>query len=948
MDMNDHPFTFAVIKTTALKGFFLALILVLAIYMNGFGQTRNMAISGRVNDISSGSPLVGASVLIESTKKGVKTDVEGNFFIVLEEGKTYNLVISSIGYQSRLIRGIQARGSDNIPISVSLEPASTTLNGVVIRSSGRRESIASVYSIQKNSSAISDGISAESIRKSPDRNTGEVLRRVSGTSVQDNKFVVIRGLSERYNSSLLNNTVLPSTEADKKAFAFDIIPASLIDNVTIYKSATPDLPGDFAGGAVKITTRDYPSKNLSQATLVMGYNSQTTFREFYKAVPAGKFDALGYFDHSRLMPGGYYNNRGAAFIHLPDAQKIAVTKQFPNNYAFQQACNSQPNFSFNYTGGNTILIGEHKLGYIYSLGYTNGRRVIDRTREEYQSYSLPDYRYNTSNYDTRSVFSALLNLTYSYGKSKISWKNLFNNDFYKTVALRSGINTVNTESPFSYKSENNEATANGIGSSVIEGLHSLNHDWTINWSGSFSLTYRWQPDQTVVAFHTDPNSSQYYLSLSSENSPDIINAGRVYSYLTEYIYGANVNATRQFSWNGRVQKIKFGTANYYRDRNVEVDALGYASLDAGFGTIKIPETKDINVNTLFTPNNVEAYQMVVANIGTNSTTYAGKALLNAGYAMMENMFTDKFRLSWGLRVENYNQQLKAAGKPDLKLNNLDFLPSLLLTYSLNSKTNFRLAGSQSVNRPEFRELATYRVYDYENNFIIQGNNNLKRSKNTNADLRYEYFPGPGEIISASVFYKYFDQPIEQTNQGNDVLSFANADKSNVYGLELELRKNLGFIKGDFFNRLVFYANAAYIKGSVQFNGLSYNSPMQGQSPYLINGGLGYSTEDNGLSFNVLYNIIGPRLKFRAATDAGRNIFEAPRNVLDLQVSKKLINNRLELKLTVSDILAEPFTWYVKFQQNPGKIAYQASEDRIINSYKYGRSVFLSIAWALGK
>ncbi len=125
------------------------------------------------------------------------------------------------------------------------------------------------------------------------------------------------------------------------------------------------------------------------------------------------------------------------------------------------------------------------------------------------------------------------------------------------------------------------------------------------------------------------NSSYYYLSLSNENSPDIINAGRVYSYLTEYIYGANVSAVKNFKWFGSPQKLKIGTANYYRTRSVEVDAMGYSSLDAGYGTIHIPESKDVTLSTVFEPQNVDAYRMVVANIGTNSTNYAGTALLNA-------------------------------------------------------------------------------------------------------------------------------------------------------------------------------------------------------------------------------------------------------------------------------------------------------------------------------
>jgi TonB-dependent receptor len=920
-------------------------ILVLMLGLMVSGQSKFIKISGRVYDAASGSPLLGASVLVEGSKAGVKSDVEGNFFISLEEGKTYNLLISNIGFQTKQISGIKPSSIENQPVDVSLERSIATLENVVVRSNSRRESISSVYLAQKNSAAISDGISAESIKRSPDRNTGEVLKRVSGTSVQDNKFVIVRGLNERYNTSLLNNSVLPSTEPDKKAFSFDIIPASLVDNVTIFKSPTPDLPGDFAGGAVKVTTKDYPSKYLSELTFVVGYNSLSTFKPFYKQDPPGKFDALGYFDNSRLMPGGYYHNSGAEFINLTDPQKLEITKQFPNNFAYQQACPSQPNFSISYTGGNTkVLSNGNKLGYIYTLGYTAGRRVINRYRQEYETYGLLDYFYNTTNYDTRTITSALINLSYSYRKSKIALKTLFNNDFAKTVALRSGTNQVNPNSPFSYSSSSTEGNANGIGSAVLEGLHSLDRTWTIDWNASYSIAWRWQPDQTILAFHTDPNSQNYYLSLSNQNSPDILNAGRVYSYLVENIYGANVNATKLFNWHGQPQRLKFGTANYYRNRNVDVYALGYASLLAGFGTIHVPETKDINANTIFTPTYIDQYQMVVANIGTNSTSYTGTALLNAGYVMLDNKFSDKVRLTWGLRLENYDQELKAAGKPDIILKNLDLLPSFVLTYSLNNKTNLRAAASQSVNRPEFRELATYRQYDYENQFIIQGNDLLTRSKNTNADLRYEFFPAAGEIISASVFYKYFDQPIEQTNQGNDVLSYANAKNANVYGVEAEFRKNLGFIKGNFFNNLVLYANAALMKGSVVFDTLSYNIPMQGQSPYLINGGLNYSMDDNSLSFNLLYNIIGPRLKFRAIGGAGKNIFEQPRNVLDFQVSKRMMNNKLEVKLTISDILAESYTWYYKYQADPTKLAYNPSQDRIVNSYKLGTTVYFALRY----
>nr|MBA4168340.1 TonB-dependent receptor [Chitinophagaceae bacterium] len=817
-----------------------------------------------------------------------------------------------------------------------------------VKGSARREAQASLYNVQKNSSSISDGISAEIIRKSPDKNTGDVLKRVSGASIQDNKFVVIRGLSERYNASLLNNSVLPSTEADKKAFAFDIIPSSVVDNLVIYKSATPDLPGDFSGGAIKVTTKDYPAKALNELAVSIGYNSLTTGKNFYKGFPNGNYDQIGFLDNSsRLMPGAYYNNR-YGFINNSNKFKTAVTKMFPNTFGFQAANQSAPSLSVSYTGGNTAIHSNGtKLGYIYSVGYSNGRAVSDRDRREFDIQKRGTYDYSTDNYDEKNNLSALVNITYSYGKSKISWKNLFNNTFVKTVGIRNGINTENDEgNSFYIKSSNSEVTGNGLANSVLEGLHRIGKDWTVDWNGSFAYTYKNQPDQRMLAFRSPENvNGNFYLTLNNENSPEIRNAGRVYSYLNEYIYGASANATKQFRMFDQLQKLKFGTQNYYRDRDVEVDGLGYASLISNHMTIN--ESKNTSYNNFFSDANIDQYGLTVANIETNSARYTGNALLNAGYAMLDNKFGEKIKLTWGVRVEKYRQELSARNRATKVYDNTDVLPSLLLTYSLNTSTNLRLAGSQAVNRPEFRELAEYNVYDYDNNVVVRGNPDLVRCKNTNADLRYEWFPAPGEIISATAFYKYFNHPIEQVNKGNDVLSYENADHATAYGAELELRKRLNFIAGKFFENLTFYSNAAYIKGSVQFHGANLNSSLQGQSPYLINAGLNYATE-NDFSINILYNRIGPRLKFRAATGAALNIFEKPRDVMDVQVSQKILHKKMEVKLTISDIFAQATTWYYKYDNNISNTNYKAADDKIINTIKYGSTAMLSLRYSFGK
>ncbi|MEO8584165.1 MAG: TonB-dependent receptor, partial [Flavitalea sp.] len=560
----------------------LSLIFSLVILLGfnaAFSQQNISKVSGKVVDAETGTPLVGVTIVASGSDKSVTSDVEGGFFIPLESDKKYTLTFTSVGYTSKSVNDIQFSHS-NVPLlTISLTRSDKQLELVVVRASMRKETLSSLYSVQKSSSSISDGISAEVIRKSPDRNTGEVLRRVSGASIQDNKFVVIRGLSERYNASLLNNSVLPSTEADKKAFAFDIIPSSIVDNLVIYKSATPDLPGDFSGGAIKVSTKDYPSKKISDLSFSVGYNTLTTGKNFYKGFPDGKYDAVGFLDNSRLMPGAYYKNRYGFILHSSD-YKSTITKMFPNTFGYESAMKSAPNINVSYTGGNTnVKNNGTKFGYIYSVGYSNGRAASDRERVDYDINKRELYNYHTTNYDEKNNLSALLNLTYSYGKSKISLKNLFNNTFVKTTGIRNGINTDNEGGyDFNIKSSNSEVTQNGLANSVLEGLHRIGKDWTVDWNTSFAFTYKNQPDQRILSFRSPENiDGEYYLKLSNENSPEIRNAGRVYSFLNEYIYGASANAVKQFRMFGQFQKLKFGTMNYYRDRNVEVDALGYAS-----------------------------------------------------------------------------------------------------------------------------------------------------------------------------------------------------------------------------------------------------------------------------------------------------------------------------------------------------------------------------------
>ncbi|HVI43307.1 MAG TPA: TonB-dependent receptor [Chitinophaga sp.] len=929
-----------------MKGIFSAQLwvtIVFTLLVNAVFAGDPAKIAGKVTDKKTNEPLIGVTVVVQGTSKGAVTDVEGRYSLSVEPGN-YTIDFKYIGYQTKSVSDVIAKSTTPVYLNVIMdEPKSKELQEVVIRGSFKQETINALYAAQKSNAVVSDGISADLIRKSPDKNTGEVLKRVSGTSIQDNKFVVVRGLSERYNTTLMNNAQMPSTEPDKKAFSFDIIPSSLIDNITIYKTASPDLPGDFAGGAVKVSTKDFPDQRFLELQLSTGYNTQTTFKDFYAAPPKGKYDFLGFDDGSRALPSAY-KKASDNYTLLESSDKIAITKQFPNTFsAGKSDGKSHPPFGIQLSTGNSWQVkkNNNKFGYIFSVNYGNNNRRNFRERSE-RTVTEHLFDYKDDIYVKAVNLGAVLNLAYNFGNNKIALKNFYNNDYNNSFVRRSGLLFDNNDGQprISY---NNEVTQNSLYNTTLEGQHNFGKDkLAIDWNLSYGRSSRNQPDQRILSFRQYAGDDFYTLSLSNENNPNITEAGRVYTKLTENIYSGNLNFSLPFRLFGQMQKFKFGGMKSYRSRDFSAVALGYAT---AFSHSNIPLSKEVTVDNIFSNENIDRYKILLARIDLNNKDYKGTGDLNTGYLMFDNKLTEALRLVWGARIESYTQVLKTIGQPDQRYENTDVLPSVNATYALNEQNNLRLSFSQTVNRPEFRELAAFRYYDYDTEYLIEGNKNLKRSTATNADLRWEFFPGAGEIISVSGFYKRFNNPIEQTNDGNNILSYNNAIKAVDFGGELEFRKRLGFIgQNKIFENIVFYANAAYIYSNVDLPGAdgSKKTPLQGQSPYLINSGLSYAPADNNFSVNLLYNRIGQRLRFRGM-NLGLDTYERPRDVIDFQVSKRLFKNAGELKLNISDILAQPIAWYYKF---PGtdKTAYKSGHDYIISSMKPGTTFTISFKY----
>lgn len=924
-------------KLDLLNSFKRAALTVFALTISILAYAQTGKISGTVTDKKTGETLIGVTVKIAGTTKGVSTDIEGRYAIGgLTAGK-YTLNLSYVGYTSKNVSDIQVSGNQSTIVNLILEEAGgANLGDVTITASVKQESVNSLYASQKNSTRISSGITADQIRKSPDKNTSEVLKRVSGASIQDGKFLVIRGLSDRYNVALINNSLLPSTEPDKRAFSFDIIPSNMIDKIVINKTATPDLPGDFAGGVTQVVTKDIPDSKFINFAVSTGYNTQSTFKDFYSN-ERNSTDFLGFDDGTRSLPTNFPSTRGV-YNGGSTNLRIANSKLFPNLYA-ERKYTALPMQNYQFTWGNVAKFkNEGTFGSIISLNYRREQNQRIAEREAFDGINFIN-KYQDLNYRYNVALGGLANFSYKIRRNKISLKNLFNQSFEDSYINRNGFINQNTDIRYT----SSEVNQKSLLSSQLEGEHQLGEkNIKLEWNLNYALIKREQPDLRTIMYGSIQNSNSPF-SLIDDNTK------RFFSDLNENNYGGSASLSMPVNLFSKKGTFKFGGLKQLRDRDFNARIFLYTPASSSeFDANKLILPKE----SIFSTNNISRDGFVLDEITNNQDSYTGKTDLNAGYLMLDQALAEKFRLILGARVEGYKQTIDALNstgqKRSYEKDFFDVLPSLNLTYNLNEKSNFRLSGSRTVTRPELRELAPFVFVNQEEGVQIGGNPDLVRSQNTNADIRYEYYPSPGEAFTFSIFYKNFQNPIEQVTDGSSTadnlkFSYQNADKAYTYGFELDVRKKLTFLSdAKWLENLIAFANFTYLKSEVRSSIPGFQTrQLQGLSPFLINAGIQYNSPETGLSFNALYNRIGDRIG-KVGNQSVPNIYEKGRDVIDFQISKKVLKNKGEIKLNVSDILNQSNVSFLNF--GPNNKTYNRADDAVYYSYKSGTNFTLGFSY----
>ena len=911
------------------------------IFSLSFLSTFAGKITGKVTDQKNGEAVIGAVVTVKGTSAGAVTDIDGNFELDAADG-IYVLEVKYIGYQAKEVADVTVAGNAAAVVNITIsESSATQLGDVVVRSSMKKENISSLYILQKNAAVISDGISADVIKKSPDRNTGEVLKRVSGTTIQDNKFVVVRGLGDRYNIALVDNAVLPSTEPNRKAFSFDIIPAAMIDNIVISKAATPDLPGDFSGGSINILTKETPESNFNTITIGGQYNTASTGKEF-KSGYRTSTDFLGFDDGSRQLPSNFVTSKKVQ-SGLTNSESIAALSTLYNNYDIKKHT-ALPGINLQGALGRVYKMGSKgdKLGITAALTYNHTENIKSNVLRQYDGY---DYTDNIYTYSTN--LGALLNAAYYTGGSKIVFKSLYNRIFDDNFLYREGVNNSSSSDVRYYAFD---LVQKSLLKTSLEGDHRIGKGQSkLGWLVSYNLITNNQPDQRKVSY-SKFGSNDYLADNTTLGKAN----NRLFGDLNENIINGTLNYSVPFSLFGNKSSLKAGLFEQIRSRDFHNRYLG-ATLN-----LTTPDAETIrsrSIAELYAKELIGRGAYRLEEITGPGDEYTATANTTAGYLMLDNKLGDRFRLVWGARYESYALSLQAGDGTNVQPTWGDLLPSANFSYSLNEKSNLRASYFKSVARPELREVAPLSYYDYELNATVQGNTSLIRSQINNIDLRYEIFPAAGEIISASVFYKQFNNTLENNVNGQNSsyeISPSNYKGARNIGIEAEVRKNLGFISpNSFMKNLSFYANFAYINSEVQLdttafaNGHSYTTrPLSGQSPYMANASIGYAAFDGKLNINVLYNRIGQRI-FLIGQGRFGHVIESARNLLDFQANYN-ISKQSEIRLTVKDIFNNPVRLFFD-QDGSGKFEKQTvssgnidpAKDWIYSEYKPGTTVSLS-------
>ncbi|MBB4077556.1 outer membrane receptor protein involved in Fe transport [Lewinella aquimaris] len=963
----------------------VALLLVTA---TAFAQKG--AISGTVYD-EDGFPMLGANVVIQGTSIGAQTDfIEGKYQFKVDPG-TYNIVTSYVGYGEHLSEGIVVTANQTTILDITFgEDSGVELElDVTVTAQALERGEVAVMKLRQNSDKVQDVISSQEIQRLGAGTAAAALTKVTGTTVVDGKYVYVRGLGDRYSATTLNGLQLPSIDPYRNSAQLDLIPTNLLDNITASKTFTPDLPGDFTGGSVNIKIKALPERFTWGVSASGSYNDLSNFRNDFMTFDGGKKIGLGYNDGTLDGPAILNDPRLSEMEVLEadadrrsrsDAALATAVHEVANSFgnAFNLGTKrSGPDYGLSANIGNQFNIGTMPLGVFATVSYnrdysqyTNGVRgnYVNPNLGENQLQEVFDLT------DSKSVESGKLGGMVGFAlrpspANNITFYTIYSHQGFLEGRVLKGSNerkgAAGTDDNY-YYSQAASFLERQLIDYVLQGDHTLTGlgNTKIEWSANYINSQQNEPDLRFYEYIEQ--DGRFLMDPSQFSRPS-----RYFRDLSDNSYQGTLDVTVPVLQNkSKGNAIKFGGQYRTKERDFNESIYAYEN-DRGLSFTEAGGDFDVylgpgNLGAIEQVNGRNSIGVYVYDNSNLANSYTGKFDVAAAYAMMTYEVTPRLKAIFGLRVENtrilvesdkvpneYLQAEVAGREPDLNriaantadIDTTSLMPALNLVYKVGENSNLRGSFTQTIARPNMREVAPFGSFGFLGEPPVFGNPNLKLTSVDNYDLRYEIFPHAGEVLAFSAFYKRFRNPIVTTFRiaGDQQFTWTNSESADLYGLEVEFRKSLGFLN-EKLDDFTVSSNLAFIQAEQRIDeqevalgqavdpSFSAVRRFNGQSPFVANANLSYATPESGWDFVAAYNFFGDRLQSIGAVGSP-DIFERGRSQLDVSVSKKVDNFKFSLR--ARNLLNPAFESFSTFDR-----------EYIFQSYERGREFSFGVSYGI--
>lgn len=906
---------------------------------------------GRVVSSEDGTPVVDARLFVSGTPVEARTDEDGYYRIELPVG-AYSVSVLHSEFATRTIEDVAIADAAETERNFELPPAGLELAEFVVVEPFIEGSLSSVIEEQRQTASVANVLGAEQISRAGDSSVGSALSRVTGLTLVDGQFIYIRGLGERYSSTLVNGANVPSPDPTRKVVPLDLFPTGVIRSILVQKGYSPDMPGDFGGGVVEIRTRGVPDEDFFSIELSGGYRDGTTFEDGL-TYQGGGDDWTGYDDGTRSLPdaiaaviaeGTKLPPLRTAFTPngLTEEELEALGESLPNIYDVERK-ELGPDRGISIEAGKRFEIGsDWEFGATGSVLWDDAWRTRNELRQTFIPLGDGSLRQNdTYNVErtTRTIgLSGFLTAGVNYADlHEINVTSMLlrqtEDETFEQIGFNLDEDGIVKFSSLQWE-ERELFTMQAEGSHVFPFLNSARLEWNYSESTATLDT----PDARRYRYDPDPEAGFIFSRRADSNI-------RRYTALEDDAVDFGGDLELPFS-AGTWLKGAF-SVGYNQVEKERGSTIRRFTFDDVFN-IDEEDRRDPSLENILNPENIGPDGAQLLEITRNSDNYAATLDIEAYYGNLDFTLWERLRIAGGVRVEDWAQNVRTfslfdigAVESESNLGAEDLFPAASVTWLISDRQQLRLSYAETIIRPDFKELSDSPFTDPILEREVVGNPDLVPSNVQHADLRWEFYPSQDELLSIGFFYKLIDQPIELTVQPGveQRLSFSNADEAENFGIELEARKTLGFV-GDWiggrtwFERLYVAGNLSVIESEITIDPASQgiltetSRPLQGQSPLIGNLQIGYTDEDRGLDATLLYNYVGERITEVGVLGAPDKK-EQPTGVLDF-VFRWRLGDHWSFKTKLGNLLD------AEFEIRQG--------DEITQRYSNGRTASIGVTY----